>query len=160
MTNTAEKKPSRKIEPWGIGIAIVLGVFVLALVGFVIFASLQSRDLVETSYYERGLEYGDRIDELERTQPANTPTLSLNEAARQLTLRFPLDSSSSDLPTGELQLYRPSNASWDQHYELVLDIDGEQSFELSGLPNGVWKAKVSWMLEGETYYHEESLYLP
>jgi len=161
MTIQATNKPSpRKIEPWGIGIAIVLVVFVLMLVSFVMFASMQNRDLVETGYYQAGLEYNDRIEELQRTR-SSALLIKLDPTTRQLTLTFLVDSlNAASQPHGEVHLYRPSNAAWDRTIDLNLDANGMQIINTKDLPKGAWKAKVSWDVNDQAYYHEESLYFP
>ncbi|MCB2212551.1 FixH family protein [bacterium] len=147
-------------EPWAIGIALVLVVFVISLVGFIIFASLQSRDLVEDRYYERGLEYDSRIDELERSQQDSTLAWKLDAGKRTLTFLFPGDLSPSAGFGGQVVLYRPSDASMDRSYTLEFDASGEQIVDLRDLQRGNWKAKISWTVNNEDYYQEAILFLP
>ena len=156
---TQTNRSRRKVEPWGIGIAIVLVVFVLLLISFVMFASMQNRDLVETGYYQQGLDYDQRIEELQRAQ-SSAVLIKLDQATRQLTISFIPDSLSTAMPTGELQLYRPSNAEWDRTFDLNLDANGMQVFNTQELPKGAWTAKVSWTVNDQAYFYEQSLYFP
>ncbi len=159
MPETQQTK-KKSGEPWAIGIALVLVVFVISLIGFIIFASLQSRDLVEDRYYERGLEYDSRIDQLERSQQDSTLAWRLDAGKRTLTFLFPGDLSPAAGFTGEVVLYRPSDASMDRTFLLEFDISGEQLVDLRDLPRGNWKAKISWTVNDEDYYQEAALYLP
>ena len=55
-----------KKSAWGIGIFAGYGVFIIFVLALVLYASIQDVQLVEESYYEKGLAYQDRIDRRDR----------------------------------------------------------------------------------------------
>ena len=53
---------------WGISISIVYILFVVVMVGAVIFSTTQESHLVADDYYEREIAYQNQIEKMERTK--------------------------------------------------------------------------------------------
>ena len=115
MTDT--KKKSR----WGIGIAVVYGVFMLCVIGVVIASRFQQVDLVSRDYYDKEIKYQDHIEKVKRSQAAEKQIAIENIAGEKaLIVRLPAGLAAS-AATGKLKLFRPSNASLDRSFDLKFD---------------------------------------
>lgn len=144
----------RKSLSWGVGIWILYGGFVLFILACVGFASMQSFDLVEDNYYDKGIKYQGQIDKIERTRAlAEQPAIQYNNAGA-IAITFPESLAENQLK-GTIALYRPSNSRYDK----VIAINGKRRTDIpmDSLPTGLWKVKLDWQYDGQSYYNEETV---
>ena len=144
----------RKRLSWGVGIWILYGGFVLFILACVGFASMQSFDLVESNYYDKGIKYQGQIDKMERTRAlAEQPAIRYDNSGA-IKIMFPESLVEAQL-RGTIALYRPSNSRYDK----LIAIDGERQFDIimHSLPTGLWKLKLDWRYNGQSYYNEETI---
>lgn len=140
---------------WGVGIWLLYGGFVVFILACVGFASMQSFDLVEDEYYERGVTYQNRIDKLQRTQDlVAKPVCAFTATSNAYVVTFPAPFDPDSI-SGTIMLYRPSNSRYDRSASIVLNSTRSMMVTMQGLPTGLWKAKLDWQYAGQTYYHEE-----
>jgi nitrogen fixation protein FixH len=144
-------------RPWAVGVTALVGAFILLMAVCVIIASRQDYQLVEADYYKRGLDYQQRIDNLNRANALATD-LSITYAADAQTveLGYP-PAPHHDGSDGTIVLYRPSEARWDRTYRVAPDSAGRQVIDISDLPPGLWRVKVDWSGGGDRYYAETAL---
>jgi hypothetical protein len=62
--------------------------------------------------------------------------------------------------SGEVRLYRPSNAGDDRAWPLAIGRDGRQILPTTDLPAGRWIVRLQWNSGGEAYYAERVVILP
>lgn len=149
----------RSYQPWAVGISAVIVVFLVATITLVIIVSQQDYDLVTSNYYEKDLRYQQRIDAQMRTNAlAEKPRLELDRAARVCNLVFPERADYAAI-TGELTMYRISDAAHDLQQPIELNGEGRQYVSVSGLQSGQWIFKLRWEEAGLEYYLEERMYL-
>lgn len=143
-------------NPWPIAIAAYFVVFITFLVSFIVFATRHHVDLVRADYYEEELRFQQRLDQVQRTREAGGPLSVAYDAARQcITLALP--SSGTAQVSGNIHLYRPSDARLDQQWPLGLDATGTQRLDASKLERGLWKVRVEWSLDGKDYYLDQKV---
>ncbi len=155
--NTTATTDSKKTF-WGYGIYGLYGGFVLFVLGMVAYASMQHINLVEPEYYRKGVAYQGQIDRLERTSElTEQPRVEFVANSRQIRLTFPVIATDATEPiTGDITLYRPSNAGYDRIMEIATDQDREQFIDASTLIPGMWRIKINWAV-GETDYYTEQM---
>lgn len=159
MTQASEKNTSAKYPPWAVGISVVIGVFLVATVALVIYISQQHYDLVTTNYYEKDLGYQKEIEARKRTSAlSDKPRLELDRSAKVCNVVFPTGTDRAAV-SGEITMYRISDAAHDLRQPLALDAAGRQFVSVSGLQPGQWIFKLRWTEGGLEYYLEERMYL-
>ena len=152
---TEVKKKSR----WGIGIAVVYGVFMLCVIGVVIASRFQQVDLVSRDYYDKEIKYQDHIEKVKRSQAVEKQIAIENIAGEKaLIVRLPAGVAAS-AATGKLKLFRPSNASLDRSFDLKFDAMAAQRVEYGQLARGLWKIKLDWQVDTLMYYQEQELFI-
>lgn len=159
MTRTMEKG-KKSGNMWGIGIFVFCGAFILFVLGMVLFVSIQDVQLVEESYYERGLEYETRIERSRRTADLDgSLVIEQRPVDSQIVLTVSAADSTSDL-SGTIRLIRPSNARLDR--KLSLTMDESQSFAVStaDMARGLWLIEVDWIMDSTEYYTETRVVIP
>lgn len=138
---------------WGSGIAIGIGVFVVALLAMVGISVFSRTDLVTDGYYERGIDYQERIAVLERTA-AREEKLTATVEASAIAIVFPRRAGGVVPLSGTIILYRPSDRARDLSIPVAPDSVAFQRIPTAGLERGLWHLKVSWR-EGELEYYSE-----
>jgi hypothetical protein len=142
---------------WGTGIAIVYGIFVVLMVGFVIKSRDIDHSLVMDNYYEEDLAYQSHLNKVANTQGLTADVSIIADAtADALTLRFP---EQLGHVTGEIWFYRADDTSRDIHMPIVTDRLNAMEVVTKDLVDGKWKVKVDWQSGGIGYYSEQEIYI-
>ncbi len=144
---------------WGTGIVIAIVSFMAFIMYFVISMSTKkefSHDLVTEKYYQKELEYQDKID-------ASNNALELEENISILTtkeglkINFPKNFSHKEIK-GKVFLYRPSN----KHLDFEIPISLSKTYLLvpeKRLLDGRWNISVSWSYKNKDYLFNKELNL-
>lgn len=140
---------------WGHKILFVYLGFVIGIMVLVFLANQQKFDLVTPNYYDAELKFQNVIDQEQRVTELSAPPKiahSVNSVSIQLPDEF-LDRN----VTGELYLYRPSDASKDlkANFETTKSLV-EVSFKNN--LSGAYELKLSWQADGKTYYNEQRIF--
>ena len=137
---------------WGTGIAIFMAIYMLGIIGVVIFSFQSEVNLVTENYYQKELEYEDQIQRLNNANRLTMqPTIELNSAAEAILLTFP---AGLDPDQGSVLFFRPSDFTQDKKYKLNLDVQNTQVFDFADMAAGMWKVKLLWE-EGDKSYFKE-----
>jgi hypothetical protein len=140
---------------WGFGIFVLYTGFVLFIL-FMVFRSSQEKvDLVTEDYYQKELEYQEIINfkaNAENLEEGLTYKIEKNE----IDFIFPEQQKSI---SGNIQIYRPSNDSFDQFFEIKLDDQNQMKVNLGNTPMGLYKMMIKWNNNSIGYYVEKDIYL-
>jgi hypothetical protein len=143
---------------WPIAITIYFTIVIIAIAIFATWAVRQNMDLVRKDYYAQELQFQQQIDRANRTrQLQRTAQISFDDATH--SIRIALRETSSET-RGFVQLYRPSDASLDQHVKLSLNVDGVQKIDGAKLKSGLWKVRVTWKTSDVDFFAESSIVVP
>ncbi len=120
----------------------------------VVISMRQDVSLVAPDYYKQEITYQDQIDKLKNTNEAgaNVPNLIYNSAENKVIVSCPVSLS------GEIQFYRPSDATKDITVKFNVD-QTDWQMNTATMNKGLWKVKISWENEGKTHYKEQNLVL-
>lgn len=144
---------------WPLGIAGVLGLFILFLVAFVWFSRTQPLNLVSNDYYENALNYQKKLDLIRRTREKSAEfSIDYQTDIALLTLSNAQQAPGREI-SGKITFFRPSDATQDFVLPLALDESGRQQVSTSGLSRGPWNLMIHWQMDGDEYYQETSLTL-
>ena len=154
------KTKNKKREWWPIGIGVFYLLFVLSFLLFITFANSQKTELVETNYYEKGIQYQQQIDSIDRTKALHGEIrVTYQKEANRITLHFP-DSISKQQVKGAVVFFRPSDEDKDFTLPLTINAAGKQIIPDKQLVSGLWRVKLKWVMSQETYFHEIKLIVP
>jgi hypothetical protein len=137
---------------WGTGIAVFIGIFLLAN-AFVIYKSTQQRyDLVDADYYPQGLEYQKQIDRF-----ANANSLSagirIEPEGSGVSIAYPPEFKGRTIK-GKVLFFRPSDENADFSDSIAFDSTLIQHIGGSKFLKGKYIAKFFWLMDGKEYAHE------
>ena len=139
---------------WGHKIIMVFAVFVAGMSFLAYKASRQNIELVTDDYYEKELVYQQKIDEKKRTALLSAP-VGIRLINHELTIDFPKDFTAK-LITGEVALYCPSDESKDLHQQFNVT-DSAVNIKVPENYKGLHYVKISWSVEGVSYYYEHKI---
>lgn len=142
---------------WGIKIAAVYTIFVLLVLGTVIFSTTQDVNLVTEDYYQKEIEYQQQIDKLKRTGRLSEKVF-VKLDNKFLKIKMPGDFKDKYV-TGDVVLYRPSNNKQDFQMKLTLNSNLEHTMSVENFERGLWKLQLGWEADGLNYFHEQILML-
>lgn len=140
---------------WGYKILIVYLAFVAGILFLAFKANRENFDLVTDQYYEEELKYQQVIDQKQRVANLSEPpqiTHTVNSVSVQLPQEFQKKSV-----TGEIYLYRPSDASKDLRKSFSTK-EAAFTFLLGNNLSGLYEIKLSWEADGHTFFHEQKVY--
>ena len=141
-------------NPWPIAIT---GFFIIAIIfiaTFIAFAVRQREDLVSADYYEREVRYQSQLDSMNRSQSFAAQSVVTFEPQMQ-TIVITLPVAQTQGATGNIHLYRPSDARMDRELPLALTEDGTQRLNAKKLADGLWKVRVKWNANGQDYFLDQ-----
>ncbi|MES2131203.1 MAG: FixH family protein [Bacteroidota bacterium] len=137
---------------WGIKITVLYTGFVILISSMVVISSSNKSELVATDYYEQELNYQHRIDAIANEKKLKE-TIDYQLMDTGIVLHFPGTEITKDF-TGNILLFRPSDASKDLNLKLAFNPNGEQIIPKSALHKGVYKMCLTWKNNSITYYKE------
>lgn len=142
------------------GIATVLALIILAGVFVIAFSITLEYDLVQENYYEADLNYQSMIDARKRTGSLiEQPEIRYEKTENRFLVQFP-NHISPEQVTGNVLLYRPSNADDDKLVKLQLDDNCQQLLSIPVGSSGLWVIKLTWIWQEQLYYKEEKISIP
>ena len=118
---------------------------------------MQNADLVEDDYYPKELTYENQIVKRKNLQKLGEE-IRLIQNNKELWLSFPASQKYNDID-GEIYIYRPSDASADRKFKIVLDSLNSQTINADELVNGNYIVKVDWTYQNESFYQELTIIL-
>lgn len=130
---------------WGWGIAIFLLLFLVALIGFVIFAWNQDVNLVHDNYYEKGVDYSAQLEKESRSALFSN-LISAENYGDSLLIRFPAFVAQG-IDSGMVLFFRPSDHKKDLTFNMNFR-DSILIFEKEKLIPGRYTLKMSWFSGG------------
>ncbi len=138
---------------WGTKLIIgMLSFMTFIIVLAVLMIRSESDDLVESDYYEKGINYN--VDYNKKENVINdkaAPKVSIVNNAIVLTF--------SHHAEGKVKLIRTADKRMDQ--TLVLSTDSANQFQLpmAGKASGLWKLQLDWESNGKPYLYEKEVIL-
>jgi len=139
---------------WPTAITGFFVVAILFIVAFIAFAMRQREDLVSADYYEREVRYQSQLDSMNRSQALAAQTVVTFEPAQQVIV-ITLPPAQTQGATGNIHLYRPSDARLDRNVPLALNAAGIQRLDAKDLRDGLWKVRVRWNVLGKDYFVDQ-----
>src|SRR5881394_4031581 len=153
-------KPTRGFNPWPISIIAFFTVAIIGCGRFIAFCSRHPADLVAPDYYEQEVRYQGQIDRIQHAdRRAQLASVTYDVTSRRITISLPPNQPRADT-TGSIQLYRPSAANLDRHFNLEPNGKGVQTIDASTLMPGLWKVRVSWATGDQEYFVDQQLVIP
>lgn len=142
---------------WGTGIAIFYSVFVVVMVGMVIYSRGVDHSLVMDNYYEEDLKYQSHIDAVKNTRTLGQDlVIRFSKEEKSVQLDFPEEFSELK---GSIWFYRADNKSLDFKINIQPGEGRHITVPTPDLVPGRWTIKVNWEGDGRPFYKEESVVL-
>ena len=139
---------------WGWKIMILYSVFVALIVGLVVASSRQKTDLVSKDYYKDEIAYQNVLD-ASKNQASLAGSLIIHADENNVVIEFPKEFAGRQV-TGTVNLYSASHEEWDKNFPIYTG-SGSLSIPRSGLRRTMYTLKVSYAVDGKSYYSESQI---
>ncbi|AHM62423.1 nitrogen fixation protein FixH [Flammeovirgaceae bacterium 311] len=140
---------------WGHGIIVFFCCFI-SFMGYLAYrSSKENIDLVTEDYYKQELGYGSQMDKMRNAQALAKPVQVMVEG-RAVAVAFP---ALEGVVSGEIQMFRPSDAQFDRTVAITPDASGKQQLDVTDLPAGLYRLKIDWKAGDKSFYTEEAINL-
>ena len=147
---------ANKPKWWLWGVVGSLGLYMIGIVIFVIFAFNQDNDLVTPDYYEADLKYDQRqAQALSAIEARAVPEISIKTT--HIEIFFPQFNVGKH--SGTIIFYRAQLASMDRKVILELDEEGKIRIPKESVANGKWKLIFNWNNGVSNFFHEEEIWV-
>ena len=139
---------------WGTKLALWITVFILFMLGLVFMTILNDITLVEKDYYPKGLDYQNRIDEME-----NARLEKVSFTVKQLENEIEIHFSNVKADSGTINFFRPSNNQMDRIIHFNNTDNGVKHLDINDFHKGKYIMKISWKNGNKNYYLEQVMNL-
>jgi nitrogen fixation protein FixH len=147
-------------NPWPVSIIAFFTVAILGCGTFIAFCSRHPADLISANYYEEEVKYQGQINRVQQTQEhAPLASVGYDAMAHRIILSVP-PARPGIVPTGQIELYRPSDANLDRKMKLDLDPRGFQSLDAAQLLPGLWKVRLNWSMDNHEFSLDQKIIIP
>ncbi|TFV97086.1 nitrogen fixation protein FixH [Algoriphagus kandeliae] len=137
---------------WGKGILLSIIAFIgIIMTMVVISVRMDGIELVRDNYYEAEIKYQDQIDKEASTLALDREVLRYDIQSKSMILDLPVGAK------GNLQLFRPSDASLDKALQIEITEDGKKQVSMADLKPGYWRVQLNWTENGIEYYQEKKI---
>jgi len=155
MSPTSTLKKKRSL--WPIAITSFFVIAIVSIAGFIAFAVRQNTDLIKKDYYADELQFQNHLDQINRTQQLKfKPAIAYDRTRDLVTISMWHPQSAIE---GHVQFYRPSDAALDKNIKLTLNGNGAQEIDARTFPGGHWKVRLTWKVNGEEFYIDETIFI-
>lgn len=143
---------------WGTGIAIFIGLFIIAMLGMVFKASQQTHELVTTDYYAKELEFQDLLERKKHTETTFNTPVSLRIVDEEFQLIFPEELKEQPI-AGTAYFFKASNEKLDKTV-LINTTNAKYIFDVKIFAKGKYQLKIEWNVAKEEFYSELEVVFP
>ncbi len=142
---------------WGTKIFLSFVVFMGIIISLVVVSMRQDFYLVTDDYYKQEIEYQGQIDKMKNYKSLNEALAIQYEADKRVAMiQFPQKAQAQE---GSIHFFRPSNGNFDFTVPVKANGQGVQEINLNDKVPGLWKVKINWTVEGQSFYEEKTLVL-
>ena len=140
---------------WGKSIILAFILFATFIAVLVTVCMRQDVSLVTKDYYQEELKYQDQIERMANTAALPDKPVISASAQHGLTLSF---DQLPNIEAGELKLFCPANAAADRTF-ILQATPGTTQLLGRDLPQGMYRARMTWRMQGREFYFEEIVHL-
>ena len=139
---------------WGNWIIVSFLVFAGFIGALVVVCMRAEVGLVSKDYYKEELEFQKQITRLENTSALSSkPSIEVGTGTIKIAFDF------SELETGALILFRPSDAAFDKKFLITQSNASVQAFSTVNMNRGMYRARMQWIQNGKEYFHEQVIFI-
>ena len=135
---------------WGTKLVIGMALFMSFIITLaVLMIRSDSDDLVDTNYYEKGIEYDkDYVRKTQLIEDKAEPEISLND---QMTIIF------KSPAIGSIRFLHPSDNTKDSIMTINSGAGNQVIFPLESFRKGHWKISLEWKSNGKSYLYDKNI---
>ncbi len=143
---------------WGTGIFITIAVFVSFFISFLIFSLSRDVNLVTKNYFPDEIAYDVKINKMQNTN-ALKEKVHFKLQNRVLKITFPPFIKNPEKVKGSVLFFYIKSRKKDKSFNLKLDKNNAQFFDLTDYSKGRYTVKIDWSYKNKGYFQEHIIEL-
>ena len=141
---------------WGKWIVVSFVLFAGFIATLVTLCVRQDISLVSKDYYKEELVYQARLEKANNTNTlVSKPVVSV-VGSNLLQVSF---TQFDIMEKGELVLFSSSHEERDRKFHLTRTDERVQAFDIGSMHKGMYRARLSWQMEGKEFYMEQIIHI-
>ena len=142
---------------WGHKRTIVIIVFLIVMLGMVLYVSMQRNEMIDDNYYQNEMEYQQIIDAKQNLLNVSTNNL-VNQTFLEVVITLP-PGTFEKLESGNIELLRKDSKGKDVQLTIVPNGSNRRTIPKTSLLKGMYKSRIKWKNDGKAFYKEESVFV-
>src|SRR6187551_3519393 len=142
---------------WGHKLTIVIVLFLVVMLGMVIFATMQTNEMIDDNYYQKELEHQSIIDAKQNLVNVSSNNL-VSQTLSEVVITLPPGTFES-LEKGNIELLRNDSKGKDIQLAIVPNGSNRWAIPKSSLLKGMYKSRIKWTNGGKEFYKEENVFV-
>ena len=139
---------------WGTGIFLVV-IGMMSFVGFMVHKTFEYKvNKVSEDYYQKGLDYSQHMKKMENSLPYKDEFDVVHTDV--CTIHFPSYFADKKV-VGDVLFFRPSDFEKDLKYDIQLDTNNNQVFDLDPFYKGKYIVRVTFDVDTTGYFFEKDI---
>lgn len=140
---------------WGYKIFFVIVIFLVSMIGMVIYSFQQSNEMVDEEYYEREMKYQTLIDGSKNLNAISTKDIIVQDTLN-LTFKIPVELI-SNFNDGSIEMVKINAKSGDLKINFIPDSIGNFIIDKTKIEKGNYTARIKWKNDTLLYYNEQKI---
>lgn len=142
---------------WGWKITIVYLLFAGGIITLVVKSHAHKVDLVVPDYYQQELAFETRLNAMRNVEAMSAKPMITSDG-QEVKIVYPAEMTSANT-TGSLKMYCPSDLHDDRTSDIVIGTAQEQILDTKEMKRGLYMLQLSWKLNNQDYYSEQTIFL-
>lgn len=138
---------------WGYKILVAYLLFFIMIISFLYIASKQTNELLETNYYEKGIQFQKILNGVENLNQLEAK-IELKISNTNLEINFP-ESGIKDQPLIHLEFIKMSDQSKDFNIDIKADDKGRIILPATKFSKGFYRLQMKWESQGKPYVYRD-----
>lgn len=143
---------------WGHGLTLFISLFIVTMLGMVVYSFQQTNEMIDDNYYQKELEYQTLIDARESLDALLINDKLIIDSGNRLEFRFPKTSFENN-PKGIIELVKIDNEKLDLRIPIAVDNNGVQVLTKDSLVRGTYRARIKWSNKMDSFYHDQTIFV-
>lgn len=143
---------------WGHGLTIFILLFILTMVGMVVYSFQQTNEMIDDNYYQKEVEYQNLINRKQRLHQLLHNESLWVDSNQCIYLKLPQNSYDAALK-GTIEMVKIDNQKFDMTLPLVVNAEGYQSIPKNTLEKGSYRMRVKWNTMSDSFYYDQTIFI-
>lgn len=143
---------------WGHGLTIFILLFIITMVGMVVYSFQQTNEMIDDNYYQKEIEYQTLIDARQKLNSILKDEKLILDSVNTIFFKFPKTTFESGIK-GTIEMIKIDNEKLDLNIPIIVNTEGIQTLSKDKLNKGTYRTRISWTNHSDSFYYDHSFFI-